>query len=455
MKKLGKWLLVLMMCVALCMGLCACGEKTASEDEYEDGDTIEIVLWATYGARGQAYLDRLVKEFNSSQDDYFVQVFKNGSATEIRTKLEAASKENYPSLFCGVPLNISTYVGAKYIKPIYEFFEEDEEWKEWTYDNVYPNVIQSYCDKDGNMLGWPLGVSCSGYFVNVDALKKAGYSLEDMTSYEKIAEAATAIKQQNLCKYGIIFHGNGVEGTDMLTIQGLSFFNNNNGYSKPATEVVMGEGENRQGLKKMVNITAQLYKDKVAAPFEMDLSTEGFPLFDSGEAGFVYATNSWTHYVTYGEPEFEYAFIPSVGIDDNAKFAGSVISEGTGLFVADTGNEREMKGACEFLKFLSQPENQAQWCSTLGYVPYTDEAVATEAWQNWMAETLPSAQNVIDKIKSSDANIRLPYAEFAVNSVGAGVFSELSADATVDPEELIDAALYSTKETLELWKTRR
>ena len=159
--------------------------------------------------------------------------------------------------------------------------------------------------------------------------------------------------------------------------------------------------------------------------------------------------------MTYGEPEFEYAFIPSVGIDDSAKYAGSVISEGTGLFVANTGNEREMQGAYEFIKFLAQPENQAAWCTTLGYVPYTDEAVATEAWQTWMAETLPSAQTVIDRIKNSDSKVRLPYAEFSVNGVGTGIFSRLSADASKEPSQVIEESLFAIKETLELWKSRR
>jgi len=242
---------------------------------------------------------------------------------------------------------------------------------------------------------------------------------------------------------------------DMMTIQGLSYFNNNNGFSKPATKVVLEEGDNLKGMQKVLSLTAQLYKNKVAAPYEMDLSTEGFTLFDSGEAGFVYATNSWTHYVTYGKPEFEYAFIPSVGIDDSAKYAGSVISEGTGLFVANTGNEREMQGAYEFIKFLAQPENQAQWCTTLGYVPYTDEAVATEAWQSWMAETLPSAQGVIDRIKNTSTEMRLPYAEFSVNGVGKKMFALLSSDASKDPNQVIENSLFTIKETMELWKARR
>lgn len=452
MKKLGKLLILLVLCLALCIGVCACGNNETSKEEYDDDETMEIVLWATYGARGQAYLDKLVKKYNNMQDEYYVQVFKNGSASEIRTKLEASDKKNYPSLFCGVPLSIGAYEGVDYIKPISELIEADEE--DWT-SGVYENVINSYCDDEGNMLGWPLGVSCSGYFVNLDVLTKAGYKLEDMTSYEKIAEAATAIKKQNLCKYGVIYHGTGVELIDMMTIQGHSYFNNGNGYTKPATEIVVGEGENLNGLNKAADITAQLYKDKVAGAYAMDLSTEGFPLFNSGDAGFIYATNSWTHYVVDGEPEFEYAFIPSVGIDDSAKFAGSVISEGTGLFIANTGNEREMKGAYEFLKFLAEPENQATWCTCLGYVPYTDEAVATEAWQTWMASTLPSAQGVIDSIKNSSSEVRLPYAEFSVNSVGTKLFSLLSADPAMNRDKLIEESLFTIKENLEVWKTRR
>ena len=452
MKKTGKWLLMLVLCVAMCLGLCACGNKQASEDEYADGDTIEIVLWATYGAKGQGYLTQLVEEFNSMQEDYYVQIYNNGSAADIRTKLEAADPSNYPSLFCGQPLVIGLYDGVDYVKPIQEFIDADEE--DWT-AGLYENVRSSYSDKDGNMLGWPLGVSCSGYFVNVDVLKQAGYTMEDLTSYEKIVEAALAITDKGLCKYGISFLGTGVELIDMLTIQGLQFVDADNGYSGEVTKTVLMEGENYKGMEKVAKLTASLYEKECAMPYGTDVGGEAFPLFNSGELGIVYATNSWTHYVTYGEPEFEYAFIPSVGIDDSAKYAGNVISEGTGLFIANTGNEKEMQGAYEFLKFLSEPEKQATWCTCLGYVPYTDEAAATQVWKDWMAETLPSAQNVIDKIKNSSAEVRTPYIEFSNKGVGIDLFNNVSIEPKGDMKKHIENAMYDFDEALDIWKARQ
>ena len=452
MKKTGKWLLMLVLCVALCLGICACGDQKASEDEYAEGDTIEVVLWATYGARGQGYLNQLVKEFNSMQDEYYVQIYKNGDAEEIRTKLEASDPSNYPTLFCGQPLVIGLYDGAKYVKPVQEMIDADEE--DWT-SGIYENVRSSYSDKKGNMIGYPLGVSCSGYFVNVEMLKEAGYSLDYLTSYEKIVEAALAIKSKGLAKYGISFLGTGVELIDMMTIQGLQLVDKNNGHSGEVTKIVLEEGENYEGMKKVTELTKKLYQNEAAAVYGGDTGGEYFPMFNSGELGIVYATNSWTHYVTYGEPEFEYAFIPSVGIDENAKYKGNVISEGTGLFLANSGREKEMQGGYEFLKFLAQPENQAAWCTSLGYVPYTDEAVATETWQTWMAETLPSAQNVIDSIKNSSAEVRAPYIQFSSKELGYDLFNYITLDPKGDTKKIIKDSLYDFSEALDIWKARQ
>lgn len=456
MKKLGKSLIMLLLIMSMCIGLCACGSKDSgsSDDEYVDGDTIEIAFWYTYGSLGQGYLDKLVDEFNSMQDEYYISILNNGGVEEVRTKLESIDQENYPALFCGQPILTAIYENADYIKPFQDFLDADEE--DWT-ANVYESVKASYSDLDGNMIGFPMGVSCSGWWVNVEAITAAGYSLDDLTSYEKIAEVATATVKKGICEYGLSYLCSGIELTDMMTIQGAQYVDNNNGFGGAPTKSVLLEGENKSAMKKAAEITAKLYQDNVALTFGSGTGDTAFPLFNSGKMAFTYATNSWGHYVFAAEPTFEYAFIPSTGIDSNAKYAGSVIPEGTGLYICDTGNEKEMQGAYEFIKFLAQPENVSYWCQTLGYVPYTDEAVNDESYQTWMAEYLPSAASLIEKIKNSPAELRIPYVEFGdeMLDVSNVLFENLAYDPTGDVEMYMEDAAGVMEEGLEIWLERQ
>lgn len=455
MKKIRKSVLTAMLCVGLVLGLCACGKGKDDSKTYAEGDTIEIVLWYTSGSRSQAHVERLIDKFNESQDKYWVRVQNNGDPSAIRTKLETTqSKDNYPDLFLGQAAATCYFANAEYVTPVQEFIDKED--SDWT-TGIYENVRKTYTDLEGNMIGYPLGVSTSGYWVNVDALKSAGYTIDDITSFEKVAEITRAIVNKGICKYGLSTLGTGVELMDMLTIQGVDYVDNENGYKGAPTKSLLMTGATHDAYKKAAQIYAGLRKDNIAMEAGTDVSAECFPLFNSGDLAMLYATNSWTHYVLDAEVEFEYAFIPSVGVDENAKYKGHALSEGTGLYIANTGNEQKMQGAYEFIKFWAEPENQSTYAQALGYVPYTDEAFAQEDYQAWMAENLPSAQLIVDRIKSGPVELRTPYVEVFDDmlSVTNTLFTYVSSDPEGNLDEHLKYAAEAFEEGLEIWKERQ
>ena len=455
MKKMKK-LLALMLAMILCFGLCACGGSEEEEDE-NLGGTTEISLWFSYGSLSQAYLDEIVDEFNLSQDEYFVKVQNAGSVSEVRTKLDSTlNKEDYPDLLCGTTVATAYYEAADYIKNVQDFVDKEE--TDWT-TGIFENVRAVYSDSEGNLLGYPLGVSCSGYWVNVDAVTAAGYTLEDLTSFEKIIEVATAIVDKGICEYGVSYMGSdgGMELVDMLTIQGVDYVDNNNGYDGKPSKSLLMKGETYEAYKKAAGLFAKSFETGVAMPYTTVVSTSAFPKYNDGQLAMLYATNSWGHYVFDAEPEFEYAFIPSVGVDENAKYKGQAICEGSGLYMCNTENEKKMQGAYEFIKFVAQPEMQSIYCQGLGYVPYTDEAVAQEDYQEWMQEYLPSAQGIIDKLKSSSSELRTPYVEFfdEMQTVTKTLNSYISNDPTGDIEDYMKKAADEFEEGIEIWLERQ
>lgn len=458
MKKLGKKMLALIMCLGLCFGMCACGgsegDKSGSDD-YVEGETVEIALWWTSGALSQSYLEVMVNKFNASQDDYWLVIYNNGGTDQIRTKLETTKdKANYPDLFVGQATATCYFDNADYVVPVQQFIDADD--KDIT-AGMYESVKNTYTNMDGEFIGFPLGLSCSGYYVNVDAVKAAGYTLEELTSYEKIAEVTSAITSKGICKYGLSTLGTGVELMDMLTIQGVDYVDGDNGYSKAPTKSLLLEGDTYEAYKKAAQLYAGLVSDKVLLEHGTDVSVECWPLFNSGDLAMLYATNSWTHYLTSGDPQFEYAFIPSVGVDENAQYKGNAIPEGSGLYIANTENERKMQGAYEFIKFMAEPENQSEYCSLLGYVPYTDEAFNQEGYQTWMNENLPSLGNLTNLIKTTPEELRTPYVEvfdemLAVTNV---LYGYLSEDPKGDLEYYLEYAANELEEGLEIWLERQ
>ncbi len=455
MKRNGKGLLAMLLCIVICMGLCACGGKddTSGNSGVEEG-TVEVQLWATYGTRGLDYMQPMIDAFNASQSDYFVVASNNGTAQQLRTKMESLGKEDYPGLFCGTPVTTCYYDSVDYIVPLQDYLDKDED--DW-FSAIYESVRESYSNQDGEVLGYPNGVSCSGWFVNVDVVEAAGYTLADVTSFEKIVEIAKAIVDKGICQYGISYMGTGIEMHDMLTIQGLDYVNNNNGFDGPATESLIKKGtDTYKGVEKISDLFAQTYKDEIAVAFGTS-SNQAVTLFNSNKLGFFYNTNSYMHYIIDGDVNLNYAFVPSVGIDENAQYKGMVIPEGTGFYIANSGNEKKMQGAYEFIKFMARPENQATWCASLGYVPNTDAAAQEEVWTTWMASYLPSAATLIQQIKESPAELRGPYVEFGDNILGVG--STLFGNIAVNPEQNMDLyiedAVYGLENAIKLWEKKR
>jgi radical SAM protein with 4Fe4S-binding SPASM domain len=110
------------------------------------------------------------------------------------------------------------------------------------------------------MLGGIMGVSTKGWFVNVDLLKKAGYTLEDITSFEKVAEIAQTAHKKGLCKYGYTPYES-FEIQNMLCYQGIDIFDKENGFAGVPTKCLLGEGEAYSYMKKLTETYAKMAKD--------------------------------------------------------------------------------------------------------------------------------------------------------------------------------------------------
>lgn len=210
-KKFGKRCMALFMTAVLVGGvLSGCGKSGGSGSADSEGRT-KLVLWSTYGTYGTQYLNNLIEKFNESQDEYVLESSSGSDAGSIRSKMQSSKVENYPSLICGTSTTMTAYGEADYVVPLQQFIDADSE--DWNAD-MFEAVRYAYSDQDGKMIGYPVGVSCNGYIVNVGILEQAGYTLDDLTSFEKIVQIATSAVKNGLCKYGVSFY-NGVDVLDI------------------------------------------------------------------------------------------------------------------------------------------------------------------------------------------------------------------------------------------------
>lgn len=457
MKQIMKKCMALLLVLAMVAGVfCGCGgssendgESATEQQATEEGGKVTLSLWSTYGTYGTRYMNALIEKFNASQDQYVLEASSGLDASTIRAKMQSSKVENYPSLICGTSTTMTAYAEADYVVPLQQFLDADsEDWNAGMFDSVR----YAYSDRDGNMIGYPVGLSCDGYLINVDLLTAAGYTVEDLTSFEKIVGIATEAVNKGLCKYGLAFYS-GVDILDMMTMQGVDIVDGGNGHSGEVTKSVLMEGQSYEALSKAVNLISQMYKDGVALDY--GYGSDCSSIFKANDLLFWKCTNSSTHNIFTANSSIQWAFIPSVGVDENAKYKGSALSEGTGIFICNTGNEKEMQGAYEFIKFLSQPENQNEFAQGIGYLPYTQEAM--EQYLPWAEENFPSAEKVLSMMAASPEELQLPYVAVGgeINLAFADLLGSLSVNPEGDADAYIEDAESAINAALKIYEMRQ
>lgn len=443
-----KWMALLMAVVLVGGVLTGCGNGKSGSDSETNGP-VKLVLWSTYGTYGTQYLNTLIEKFNDSQDEYVLESSSGSDASTIRSKMQSSKVENYPSLICGTSTTMTAYAEAEYVAPLQQFIDKDsEDWNAGMFDAVR----YAYSDQEGKMIGYPVGVSCNGYLVNMDLLKEVGYTLEDLTSFEKIAKIATEAVEKKVCKYGLAYYS-GVDVLDMLTMQGVDLVDGGNGYAGEVTKSLLLEGETNASLKKATEIISQMYKDGVSLDY--GYGSDCSSIFKANDLLFWKCTNSSTHNVFTANSGMEWAFIPSVGVDENAEFKGDALSEGTGIFICNTGDEKEMQGAYEFIKFLSKPENQNYFAQGIGYLPYTQEA--TTEYLEWAKTNFPSADDLLNKLSNTPKELQLPYVAVGgeINLAFADLLGAISVKPDGNLDNYIEDASDAINAALKIYKTRQ
>lgn len=447
-QKLLALVLVLVLVGTLLTG-CGAGEAGGKGDKDSKGKT-ELVMWSVYNDDGVEMLYTLVDKFNETNDKYHLTIEYGGTQSQVRQKLATYDEKYFPALFMCEPASIYDYEYGGYVKPLQDFLDADSD--KWA-DDIFDVAKMAYSNKEGKMLGGIMGVSTKGWFVNVDVLKKAGYTLEDLTSFEKVVEVAQAAHKKGLCKYGYTPY-EAFEIQNMLCYQGVDIFDQENGFAGTPTKCLLGEGNAYTYMKKLAGMYAEMKKDGTF--YYGAGGAAGASMFINQQLLFWGGTNSYAYNIKDVDLSFEWAFVPYMGIDNNAQYKNCAMPEGTGLFITQTSDEAKMQGAYEVIKFFAETENQLAWCTYRGYVPYTNEAVNHETWTSWSAEKFPTATKLLEKIKTTPAELRLPYTPVAssVNSACSRISNMISSDPKGNLDEYIQEVATNINKSLKLLEMR-
>jgi sn-glycerol 3-phosphate transport system substrate-binding protein len=423
--------------IVLALALAACGSPGGSPGSSSSSGTqtaasgtpdtapVHLVFWHSMsGANGDA-LNALVQKFNASQSRITVDAQFQGtyddSINKLRTGMQSKSTPNVIQVYD---------IGTKYmsdsgaITPVQNFIDRDK----YDMSAFEPNVLAYYKVND-KLYSMPFNTSNPIIYYNKDEFKAAGLDPEKPpTTFEEIESDAKALTKKDASGnytqqgYDIYIYGWFLEQS--LATQGQLYADNGNGRDKAATKATFNSAQG----EAWVQFLEDMNKDGTALNTGR-MGAAQTAAFTSGKVAMMMDSTASLRGILNGvggKFQVGTAFMPRPA--NNPQAAGTIIG-GASLWVMSDHPQREQDAAWEFLKFLSAPEQQADWYVGTGYYPIRKDAY-----------NQPNAQETLAKYPQFNTAVQQLHAA-PVNRATQGALLGVYTQARNDVETQIEAVL--------------
>ncbi|RDW18342.1 hypothetical protein CWR48_12235 [Oceanobacillus arenosus] len=385
MKKLS--LLAIFIIIAL--SLMACGSQKApktegtendataesssdgkAEEKKEDAEAseedVELVLWHTLTEHHKEALEKIISDFNDSQDHITV-VAQEQPYQDFDSKLmQAVRNGTGPDLVRTFPSNVVNYLDEDMIVDFAPYINDAEIGMENFEDNIPEGIYQEITQwGDDSVYLFPIHVTGQVFFYNKTLYDELG--LKAPATWTELEENSRAIKEKT---------GNAAFGADSVTdlftdlvMQGGS------DYINPESKTV--EFNNEIGLEKLEWFTGNVKEGNFRLVgedqyFSNPFGSQAVASYIGSSAGADFVASA-----VADQFEFDVAPIPQEGPEE---FFPSWLNG----YVAFKSDEAKEKATYEFLRFHAAPEQMTEWTMAYGAVPVFQDAVNSPDYQAYI-----------------------------------------------------------------------
>jgi sn-glycerol 3-phosphate transport system substrate-binding protein len=451
-------LLIAFMLFSLALAACGGGGEEATPASKTPGgepptETVTIDLWHAETAGNLDTLERLVSLYNSSQNEVKVRPFYQGQ--ELMTKLIASlPSRQVPAIVLGPEIDAQMMLDSGAVAPIQDFVDQEG----YDLSDLDQKAVQTLTIQD-KLWAMPFCSGVSLLFYNKVVFREVGLDpekpprdLEELRQYsQKILKRDDA---GNVVRSGLaldildwverVFGEHG----DLLV-------DNDNGRDGRATKVLFDNDTGRWLF--------QWWHDMVDEGLAFNVGrnptyADALLAIVSGRAAMAFSLSSALRSVMdalgSGVPGIEVGVAPLPGVPGGT---GAPLRFGGFLWIFNLRPEEEQEAAWKFIKWLMEPEQQAEWFAGTGYLPVSHSAIDQPVAKDVVAQ-YPLFQVALDQYMSSAAIT--PAALGAVlgpfhqvrEALDQGVEAMLSGSA--DPEQALESAAAAANDAIEEYNER-
>jgi sn-glycerol 3-phosphate transport system substrate-binding protein len=391
----------------LSLSLAACnggGEEAAPTDETPgaepQGGTVTIDFWHSETASNADGLERLVSRYNSSQDEVRVRLLYQGTNDELMVKLTASlGSKQVPAVALLVEADTQMMIDSGAVAPIQDFVDREG----YDLSDLSATLVQFY-SAEGKLWVMPFCAGVPLLYYNKITFREVGLDperppqdLEEMREYsEKILKRDGS---GNVVRSGLALDvGDWTER--MVAEHDELFVDNENGHEGRATKVLFDNDTIRwffQWMNDMVDegLAFNVGRNPTGADALLAIASGRAPMalsFSSALRSVIDALEAGVEGVEIGVS----------GLPGVPGGTGAPLLISRGLAILNLRPQEEQEAAWKFVKWLVEPEQQAEWFGGSGYLPVSRAAVDLPASRDLLTQ-YPLFQVPLDLYLSSPA----------------------------------------------------
>ena len=376
----------------------------------------KIIFWHAMGGNFQPTLNKIVEEYNKSQDKIEVEALYQGSYQEALNKFKSVQgTDKAPALIQLNEISTEYMYNSGAITPMQEFVKKDN------YDlTKLEDTLINYYTINGTLYSMPFNSSASILLYNKDAFKEVGLDPEKAPkSYKELAEAAKKLTKGTE-RYGFAMIMDAWFIEQLLANENTLYVNEENGRAGKSPTAVAYNGEK---IKTIFNWLNDMYRDNTATSYGKEYQNTR-AAFLSGEVSMYIDSSAGIQQLTeLANFEIGSAYVPS----ENGEFTGVPIG-GASLWITNSVSDEKQAAAWDFVKYAVSKESQALWASSTGYYSVNKEAYDLDLLKKDLEKT-PQKLVAVNEIKDTQKTA-------ATSGAIVGVFPELRKVMTDSMEKV-------------------
>lgn len=366
-----------------------------SETNAKAGRT-PIVFWHEMGGPAEQALDKMVDNFNKSQNKYEVIPQYEGAYDEAVQKIiQSHGTSASPALFQSFDISTAQMMHSKYTTPVQKFIDEDH----YDTSDISP-VARSFYSNKGQQLAMPFNTSQPVLYYNATLLKKYGITPPSKSpSYSEITRVAKELYAKSHHKVkGMTMEIYGWLLEEALANDKTKLINNGDGHQGNPTKINVNNPNTVKFLKWIrTNIKSG---DFVNYGSGASAETNEIAAFLAGKLGIFVQSSAYIGQLTTGNKnKLGISYFPH---PDGTKANGVGIG-GAALWISNDKPEKVQKGAFEFIKYAESAKNQANWQVATGYLALNKKSQKEKALQD-LYKRIPAARVPGEQLASAKPN---------------------------------------------------